>query len=65
MRAAVVLFLLYTPFLVQGFSVLTIAGNFSGYADGVGTNSLFYQPRGLSFDSEGNLVVTDTFNHRE
>lgn len=65
MRAAVALVLLYLPFLVQGFSVLTIAGNFSGYADGVGTNALFSRPRGLSFDSEGNLVVTDTSNNRK
>ena len=65
MRPAVALLLLYPPILVQGFSVLTIAGNFSGYADGVGTNSLFNQPRGLAFDSEGNLMVTDTNNHRE
>ena len=65
MRAAVALLLLYTPFLVQGFSVLTLAGNTTGFSDGVGTNSLFNQPRGLSFDSLGNLVITDTFNNRE
>lgn len=36
----------------------------SGYADGAPQMSLFNQPTGLAFDSEGTLYVADWKNHR-
>ena len=45
--------------------VTTIAGKSgqSGYFDGKLSESLFYYPRGLCFDKEGNLLVVDSWNH--
>lgn len=44
--------------------VSTIAGQagVAGYSDGVGTNALFFLPKGLAVDASGNLYVVDTFN---
>jgi streptogramin lyase len=48
--------------------VTTIAGGSSGttatFADGIGTNSGFNAPCGLSFDSLGNMYVVDMTNNR-
>lgn len=44
--------------------VSTLAGNGSaGLADGQGSAARFYQPRGLTLDGQGNLIVTDSGNH--
>lgn len=45
--------------------VATIAGQAGvpGFADGVGTNSLFYFPSCVAVDVSSNLYVTDTYNH--
>jgi len=45
--------------------VTTIAGavGLDGTNNGVGTNALFYFPRGLALDSAGNLLVADSNNH--
>ena len=45
--------------------VTTIAGRLgtSGFADGSGREALFNAPRGVDFDAEGNLYVTDFGNH--
>jgi sugar lactone lactonase YvrE len=44
--------------------VTTLAGKAgqSGYADGTGTNALFYLPNGLTVDGSGNLYVADLGN---
>jgi uncharacterized repeat protein (TIGR02543 family) len=44
--------------------VSTIAGTnkVSGTNDGIGTTARFNQPRGLAFDTNGNLYVADTVN---
>lgn len=45
--------------------VTTIAGLpfTKGYADGIGTNALFYFPRGLTVDSASNVYVADSENN--
>lgn len=35
-----------------------------GFADGTGTAAAFNKPEGLTVDSNGNLYVADTYNHR-
>ncbi|MCU0425938.1 MAG: IPT/TIG domain-containing protein [Candidatus Kapabacteria bacterium] len=42
--------------------VTTIAGSVLGYQDG--TNALFNQPYSVAVDSQGNVYVVDTGNHR-
>ena len=39
-------------------------GTASGTADGTGTNALFSQTHGLSFDSSGGMYVSDSVNNR-
>jgi PKD repeat protein len=43
----------------------TIAGRpgVAGYADDVGTNALFRNPYGITFDTNGDLFVADTYNY--
>lgn len=45
--------------------VTTLAGNSGahGYADGTGTNALFYGPFGVAVDVQGNLRVADYVNN--
>jgi len=48
----------------DGF-VSTIAGNGSeGCVDGTGSQAKFNYPKGIALDSEGNIFVADSFNHR-
>lgn len=44
--------------------VSTIAGQAGilGYADGSGTNTQFFEPKGIAADAGGNLYVVDTWN---
>jgi len=45
--------------------VTTFAGSgVAGWQDGKRETALFYAPRGIALDGEGNLYVADTFNHR-
>jgi sugar lactone lactonase YvrE len=44
--------------------VSTFAGSTEGFADGEVTDALFSSPLGVSVDAEGNIYITDTFNHR-
>ena len=49
---------------VNAGTVTTLAGNGNhAYADGVGTASSFYNPEGISVDSNGLIFVADTYNH--
>ncbi|HUC86672.1 MAG TPA: hypothetical protein VL970_15855 [Candidatus Acidoferrales bacterium] len=50
--------------LTPGGHVITIAGQAgnSGYADGLGTNALFFLPKNLVAGNGGGLYVADTFN---
>jgi len=49
----------------QQGEVSTLAGNGKqGYVDGVGSQVMFYWPRGIVLDSEGNAFVTDQWNNR-
>lgn len=50
--------------ITPGGVVTTIAGQAGvyGYADGTGTNALFYLPKSLAADASGNLYVVDTWN---
>eukprot|EP00928_Gymnodinium_smaydae_P055789 TRINITY_DN39269_c0_g1_i1.p1 TRINITY_DN39269_c0_g1~~TRINITY_DN39269_c0_g1_i1.p1 ORF type:complete len:511 (-),score=60.67 TRINITY_DN39269_c0_g1_i1:227-1759(-) len=46
-------------------SVSTLAGNGShAYADGDGKDAHFNQPSGVAMDTDGNVIVADTMNHR-
>jgi mucin-19 len=48
-------------------SVILIAGSSNGeqgFADGIGTNALFYYAQALDVDSTGNIYVADTYNVR-
>jgi DNA-binding beta-propeller fold protein YncE len=44
--------------------VSTLAGGEEGFADGVGSDAMFHEPRGIAIDAAGNLYVADTWNHR-
>jgi sugar lactone lactonase YvrE len=45
--------------------VTTLAGSgTAGFADGTGTNSMFYSPRGIALDSSGLVYVADSDNNR-
>jgi hypothetical protein len=45
--------------------VTTIAGSgTTGSSDGTGTNATFNYPTGVAVDSNGNVYVTDFYNHR-
>jgi sugar lactone lactonase YvrE len=49
----------------SSFRVATLAGVASagGYADGTGSNALFWQPNGLRREPDGNVLVADTLNN--
>jgi hypothetical protein len=50
---------------INNFSVTTIAGNTSGYVDGVGTSALFKYPRGLTYDKQSqSLFILDDGNKK-
>lgn len=40
-----------------------LAGDDEGFSDGVGASAKFSRPRGMAFDADGKLLITDTFNH--
>jgi sugar lactone lactonase YvrE len=44
--------------------VTTLAGSSTGYSDGTGSQAIFNNPRGVAVDSNGNVYVADTENHR-
>ena len=44
--------------------VSTLAGEVSGFANGVGTNAGFRQPSGVAVDASGNVFVADQANNR-
>jgi sugar lactone lactonase YvrE len=44
--------------------VTTLAGDYSGYADGAGNAALFYLPDGITVDKNGVLYVADGGNNR-
>ena len=50
--------------ITPGGLVATIAGQAGvyGYADGTGTNALFFLPKSLAVDASGDLYVVDTWN---
>lgn len=45
-------------------SVTTLAGSTAGFADGVGESARFNRPLGVAVDAVGNVIVTDSNNHR-
>ena len=67
MRASTISLLLFGSFLmVQGHSVLTLAGDGTGgFQDGAGIGAKFFNPRDIILDGAGSLLVSDTSNHRK
>ena len=67
MRAPTISLLLFGSFLmVQGYSVLTLAGDGTeGFQDGAGIGAKFFNPRDIILDGAGSLLVSDTSNHRK
>lgn len=51
-------------YMLNAQIVSTLAGNYSGYADGNGTNALFNNPIGVVVDVDGTIYVADTGNNR-
>jgi len=49
--------------LLRGDTVYTFAGGTQGSADGGRDTAQFYHPTAIAIDEDGNLFVTDTFNH--
>jgi sugar lactone lactonase YvrE len=45
-------------------TVTNLAGNWHGFADGVGPNAQFDHPLGIAVDENGTCFVGDTLNHR-
>jgi len=43
--------------------VSTLAGGTQGHRDGLGTTAQFYFPLGITMSPDGNLYVTDFYNH--
>jgi len=48
----------------DGVSVSTLAGSSAGFADGAAAAAKFDLPSGLAVDTNGNIYVADTQNHR-
>lgn len=48
----------------NGGVVTTLAGLYSGYAEGSGIEARFNFPYGVETDAEGNIYVADYYNHR-
>jgi sugar lactone lactonase YvrE len=44
--------------------VSTLAGSTAGYADGAGMDAKFHYPIGMAVDSQGELYVADSHNHK-
>jgi mucin-19 len=44
--------------------VTTLAGSTQGSTDSSGTDAKFFYPRGIALDTEGNIFVADSSNHR-
>ena len=67
MRApSISLLLLGSLLMVQGYSVLTLAGvGTYGYQDGIGTAAKFNGPQSVALDGAGGLLVSDSWNHRK
>lgn len=45
-------------------NVTTVAGSIQGFSDGTIADALFNGPRSVAVDSQGNIYVSDTENHR-
>ncbi len=49
---------------LKGSTVSTLAGGAKGYANGQGGSARFNGPAALTLDRDGNLLVSDYYNHR-
>ena len=57
--------LLIPSLVLEGQTVTTIAGTgTAGYLDGPGASAMFDLPIGLALNNQGELFVSDAFNHR-
>jgi len=51
-------------YLISEFQVSTLAGSTAGDTNGTGEAAQFNRPRGVSTDSQGNIYVADSDNHK-
>jgi sugar lactone lactonase YvrE len=45
-------------------NVTTIAGEWAGFSDGIGTSAKFYAPQGICWDLDGDMLLADFYNHK-
>ncbi len=50
--------------ITPGGVVSTLAGSTYGYQDGTGSGAIFYTPRSIQCDAQGNVFVSDYFNQK-
>lgn len=48
--------------MISGGDVTTVSGSGAGYVDGTAAASEFREPRGIAFDDDGNLFISDSGN---